>query len=587
MVIRNCSIGPKIRGVSSLSNNIIKTDVLVIGGGGAGSRAAIEADEQKVQTTIVCKNKYGVSGCTPNSASEWMAYGAALGIADPRDSCEAHFRDIVETGAYVCDQNLSRIIAYEAPDRFYELVEWGVDFLKQPNGKFLQVMSDGATYPRACGTGADTGRQIMNALKKQVEERGITVIENVMVIDLIQKGGVVGGAVGIDINTLEQTVFLAKSVILATGGHGGLYSFNVFPPGMTGDGYAMALRAGAKLVNIEFMQIGPCVVTPFKFDVGGVLWRLGPRLINGRGEEYLAKYLPAGLSVEEVYRLKSVTFPFTMRNPSGYIDVANFTEILEGRGTEKGCVLFDLSHVPSEIIEEKASIPFKFFLERGVDIRKEPLQIAPAIQHLNGGVLINEKAETTLIGLYAAGEVAGGPHGADRPGGNSLADCQVFGARAGKYAALRAKRVSRVTGPKDAKRIEEFIDSVSKSKGNYDVETLMGRVKQLMWRNVSIVRRGRDLNETLRQLSNLRKMATSQLSVDEEHAVGALELRNMVELGMAITKAALTRKETRGSHYRGDYPERNDRSWLRIIEIEWDGGDPSINTRSPKMIIHP
>ncbi|KYH41217.1 MAG: hypothetical protein AYL33_004740 [Candidatus Bathyarchaeota archaeon B63] len=516
-----------------------------------------------------------------------MAYGAALGIADPRDSCEAHFRDIVETGAYVCDQDLSRIIAYEAPDRFHELVEWGVDFLRRPDGSFLQVMSDGATYPRACGTGADTGRQIMKALKGQVMERGINVIENVMVVDLIERGGVVGGAVGIHMETLERIVFLAKSVILATGGHGGLYSYNVFPPGMTGDGYAMALRAGAKLVNLEFMQIGPCVVSPFKFDVGGVLWRLGPRLMNGRGEEYLAKYLPGGISIEDVYRLKSVTFPFTMRNPSGYIDIANFTEILEGRGTERGCVLFDLSHVPPERIEEKASIPFRFFSRRGVDIRREPLEIAPAIQHLNGGVLINERAETNLTGLYAAGEVAGGPHGADRPGGNSLADCQVFGARAGRQAALRAKRAVRAISPRDAGRIVGLIDSVSRMRGDYNVEPLMGRVKQLMWRNVSVVRNERGLNRTLKELSGLHGIVASRIFVDEEGLVGALELRNMVELGMAITKAALTRRETRGSHYREDYPERDDGRWLRMIEISWDGGGLSVNLRRPRMIIHP
>ena len=287
--------------------NVLKTDVLIIGGGGAGSRAAIEADSLGAETIILCKGRYGASGCTPNSASEWMAYGVALGLADPRDSCEAHFQDIVKMGGYVCDHNLAKIIAYEAPERFRELVEWGVEFLKEPDGRFRQVMSDGATYPRACGTGADTGKQIMDALKRQVEERSIHVVENTMAVDLVTYQGRVAGAVGVNLETLELTAFIAKSTVIATGGHGGLYKYNVFPSGMTGDGYAMALRAGAKLVNMEFMQIGPCVVTPFKFDVGGILWRLGPRLLNGCGEEYLKRYLPSGLSVEEVYRLKSVT----------------------------------------------------------------------------------------------------------------------------------------------------------------------------------------------------------------------------------------------------------------------------------------
>jgi succinate dehydrogenase/fumarate reductase flavoprotein subunit len=296
-------------------------------------------------------------------------------------------------GAYVCDHNLAKIIAYEAPERFNELVEWGVGFLRGRDGRFRQVMSDGATYPRACGTGADTGRQVMNAVKGQVKERGISVVEGTMMIDLIKQNGTVTGAVGINGESLDLTAFFANSTIIATGGHGGLYKYNVFPPGMTGDGYGMALRAGAKLVNMEFMQMGPCVVSPFKFDVGGILWRLGPRLINGNGEEYLKKYLPSDLTIDELYRLKSVTFPFTMRNPSGYIDIANFTEIAEGRSTESGGVAFDLSHVPPDVIETEASIPFKYFMSKGIDIRKEPLQIATSIQHMNGGILIDEKID--------------------------------------------------------------------------------------------------------------------------------------------------------------------------------------------------
>ncbi|MFB0523833.1 MAG: FAD-binding protein, partial [Candidatus Bathyarchaeia archaeon] len=544
-------------------------------------------DNLGAETIMVCKGQYGASGCTPNSASEWMAYGVALGITDPRDSCEAHFHDIVKTGAYVCDQNLARIIGYEAPDRFHELVEWGVKFLRQPDGRFRQFMSDGAAYARACGTGADTGKQIMNALRKVVKERGIRVIENMMAVDLIKTNGAVVGALGIDINTLETTVFLAKSTVIATGGHGQLFSHNVFPPRMTGDGYAMALRAGASLVNMEFMQIGPCVVTPFKFDVGGVLWRLGPRLLNGKGVEYLTKYLPKGLNVEEVYRLKSLTFPFTMRNASGYIDIANYTEIVEGMGTKNQCVYFDLSHIPRRAIEEQASIPLKFFHENGVDIREEPLEIAPALQHMNGGALINERAETGVLGLYAAGEVAGGQHGADRPGGNSLADCQVFGARAGRYAAERSKTVGMVANRLDVEKLEEDIRSLSKLRGRYDVETLRNEVKRMMWRNVLVVRQEKTLNETFEKLLRYQRIIGSQLNVDKEYLIEALELRNMVEAGLAIVKSALTRKETRGSHYRADYPQRNDKEWLKIIEVQYDSEGLSLRLRRPNMILHP
>ena len=564
-----------------------RTDVLVIGGGGAGSRAAIEAYDSGVDVTIICKGKYGFSGCTPNSASEWMAYGVALGIADPRDNCEMHFRDIVSVGGYVCDHNLAKIIAYESPDRFSELVDWGVEFLREPDGRFRQVMSDGATYPRACGTGADTGRQIMDALKRQVEERGITVFENVMAVDLIVDGGVVAGAVGIDTESLELTAFIASSIIMATGGHGCMYKYTVFPEGMTADGYAMALRAGAKLVNMEFMQIGPCVITPFKFDVGGILWRLGPRLINGLGEEFLERYLPEGLSISEVYNLKSVTFPFTMRNASGYIDIANFTEIVEGRTSRNGGVYFDLSHVPASKIESEASIPFKYFLEHGVDIRREPLEIAPSIQHMNGGILINEKGETSLPGLYAAGEAAGGQHGADRPGGNSLADCQVFGARAGRYAAERASK--RIVKPdlRKAEKIEDEIRGLLKTDGSHSVSEVLKDLSEMMWRNVSVIRDEDSLSKTYNSLHRYGRIVQSDLSVDEDELVSALELRNMVDAGLAIVLATLTRKETRGSHYRVDYPKRDDENWLRLIEIQMANGDLKVNVRRPVMIISP
>jgi len=567
--------------------NVRKTDVLVIGGGGAGSRAAIEAHDLGVDVTIVCKGVYGASGCTPNSASEWMAYSTALGLADPRDNCEEHFRDIVKVGSYVCDQNLARVIAYESPERFKELVEWGVNFLREPDGRFRQVMSDGATYPRACGTGADTGKQIMEVLKRQVMERGIPVIENTMAIDLIKEDERVIGALCINTKTLQLTAFLSKSTIIATGGHGSLYKYNVFPEGMTGDGYAMSLRAGAKLVNMEFMQIGPCVIAPFKFDVSGILWRLGPRLVNALGEEYLEKYLPSGVTIKEVYDLKSVTFPFTMRNVSGYIDIANYREIIERRAGENGGVYFYLSHVPEQKLVEEASIPFKYFLEHGVDIRKEPLEIAPSIQHMNGGILINERAETNVSGLYAAGEAAGGQHGADRPGGNSLADCQVFGARAGRYAARRA--IERMIQPsiESAEKVMKEVSKFLKQRGCVDVNGVTEDVKEIMWRNVSVIREGRSLKETYNTLLKFRKKICSDLFINEDNMIKALELRNMIDVCLIITLAALIRRETRGSHYRIDYPRRDDKQWLKLIELQVVNGEPKVNIREPIMLIKP
>ena len=297
--------------------------------------------------------------------------------------------------------------------------------------------------------------------------------------------------------------------------------------------------------------------------------------------------MPEGLSIEEVYKLKSVTFPFTMRNASGYVDIANYTEIVEGRSSENGGVYFDLSHVPNAQLEEEASIPFRYFLEHGVDIRRQPLEIAPSIQHMNGGILINEKAETSLPGLYAAGEAAGGQHGADRPGGNSLADCQVFGARAGRYATERAVKRTIRPSLKYVRKAEDEISKLMRLEGQMDVEDIAGSIRDIMWRNVSVVRNERSLCETYHSLLRYKEKASSDLLVDEDHLIEALELRNIIDVGLIITLAALTRKETRGSHYRTDYPERNDRDWLKMIEIQRGDVEPQVGIRSPFMLISP
>ncbi len=559
-----------------------KTDVLVIGCGGAGCRAAIEAKKLGVDVTLICRGELGISGCTPNSASEWMAYSVALGFGDVKDSPEEHFKDIVTTGAYVLDQELARIIAYEAVDRFYDLVGYGVPFLKDVNGKFLQLMSDGATYPRACGTGADTGKRIVEALASIVSDSDIEIYENVMAVDLIVEHGRAYGAVGINLTNLEPQVFVAKSTVLTTGGLGDIFMHSVYPSGMSGDGYAMALRAGARLINMEFMQIGPCITSNVKFDVGGPLWRLKPKLYNRDGEEFLKRYLPNNISIDDVYRWKSVTFPFTIRNPSGLVDVACFTEISEGRGTPDGYVYFDLTHVGDEIVE-KAPYAWKFLSEHGLDLREQPIKIAPAVQHLNGGVLINERAETDVKGLYAAGEVAGGQHGADRPGGNSLADCQVFGARAGRYAAELAKNSTLGYEWRNVSEgIVGNINRIAEFNGIYEPTIVKEELKRVLWYNATVVRTKASLLEAIESVGRFRDIIFNRLRVNSKNLVIALELRNIVDVSAAMLKAMLSREESRGGHYRADYPFRDDVNWVKFVVIRSFNDDLVIDFIKPK-----
>ncbi|MEM3071993.1 MAG: FAD-binding protein [Candidatus Bathyarchaeia archaeon] len=535
---------------------------MVIGGGGAAARAALAARERGSEVAVLVKGRLGGSGCTPYAASEWLAFGAALGHADPRDSPEQHYKDILEKGAYVCDPRLARILAYESPERLLDLESRGVRFDKTPDGRFVQRMSDGATYPRACAKGAETGREIMRVLSNQVKELGCDVYENTMAVDLISVRDAVYGVIALDMELREYEVFWAKAVVMATGGAGSLFKHNVFPEGMTGDGYAMAYNAGAELVNMEFIQIGPAILRPTKFDVGGVLWRLGPRLYNRLGEEYLRKYLPVGVTVEEVYALKSVSFPFSTRNNSMYIDIANFTEIVEGRGSESGCIYFDLTHVDPARVEEEAGVPFNWLRSFGVDLTKSPVEIAPAVQHFNGGVHVGEWGETNLRGLFAAGECQGGQHGADRPGGDALANCQVFGFRAGHMASKMAEKTSLRKA--SHRRVKNLIEKLPKPIDSQVASKVIKEIQESMWRNVTVVRTENGLQEALRTLSRLEAEAAEGQRGDGD-VVKSLEIRNMIAVGKLVSTAAMTRKESRGTHYRRDYPQKGGDEWLRFV----------------------
>lgn len=518
------------------------------------------------------KGTVGKSGTTLSAASDWMAFGAAFGHADPHDSPEEHWVDILVKGCLVCKPKLSKRIAYEAPQRLMDLERWGVDFDKTPDGKFKQILSDGARYPRACGKGTETGPVIIRVLLKKAKELGVKFIEDTPVVDLVtDENQQVIGCWAIENRTGKLVVFNAKSTILATGGAGHLYAINVFPHGMTGDGYALAFRAGAKLVNMEFIQIGPSIVYPLNFALSGVFWRLNPKITNIDGEEFIPKYIPPGIDIDRAIHLKGVSYPFTVRNESKWVDLAVYTEIIEGRGTEHKGVYMDISHNDPKVIEEKARIPFNHLLKYGIDIRKDKVQFAPAIQHFNGGVMINERAETSLDGLFACGEVAGGQHGADRPGGNSLADCQVFGKIAGENAARRAEELGEIPRVDLKKVEEEYKNLLQKGKGIGTLDENINELRWLMWKDVGVKRTKEGLEKTMSFIKTLRgNFPQPQLSMIKTY----LEYRNMVDLAPIIIKGALERRESRGTHYRADYPKRDDENWLKQIIIFKDKRTP-------------
>jgi len=542
-----------------------RTGVLVVGAGGAGLRAAIEAKANRADVLVVNKGISGKTGCTKSAASDWMAFGAAFGHADPADSPREHWIDIMVKGGLVCEPPLCKNIAFNAPDRLMDLENWGADFDKTNDGRFVQILSDGARYPRACGRGADTGPVIIRVLMDRAKQLNVKFVDNISAVDLIlNESGEVVGCWGVDMGTGELVVLEAGAVVLAAGGAGGLYALNVFPEGMSGDGYAMAYRAGAEMVNMEFIQIGPSIVHPIHFALSGVFWRLNPRITNRHGEEFIPKYIPEGVDIEKAIYIKGVSYPFTIRNESKWVDVAVYTEIAEGRGTEHNGVYMDISHNDPEVIETEASVPFNHLTKYGIDLRKDKVEFAPAIQHFNGGVHINVKAESTIPGLYAAGENAGGQHGADRPGGNALADCQVHGKIAGENAAgFSRSRVGSVLNSERLGQVEKaYSEMMAEREGAVAVRQALADLRWMMWKNASVVRTENGLKSIISYISSAPMPA---VTTDDFQTF--LNYRNMLVVGRMVAESALMRSESRGTHYRADCAAVNDPEWLKQILI--------------------
>ena len=538
----------------------VKTDVLVVGGGAAACRAAIEAEEQGVQVLMVVKQTLG-SGATQRCK------GTGISAAfEPHDHPEEFLRNIMDTGLGMCDENLARILAYEAQKRVLELEEWGMEFLKR--GKhFSRVQGCFQTHPWACLS----MQSLIPVLKDEIKRRDVELMERIMVTNLITHHGTCVGAVGID-NEGEFIVFQAKSTIIATGGAGQLYLLNWHTGELTGDGYVMAYEAGAELMNMEFMQLGcSTVFPPLPYPPPDQrIWTLHPDIYNAEGERFLQKYLPEGVSLENCFDIRATHFPFSARDDSKYIDIAIHKEIIEERGTQHRGVYLDITKRPKREIEAFNKEWGTNIKGYGSEIQTKPVEFAPFVHAFNGGIKINERAETTLSGLYAAGEVAAGPHGADRLGGNMQAACMVFGARTGAYAANRAKKMG--VPAMNWSQVEEehqYISRLTENEPTIKIDDLMQEIQETMWTNALVVRNEEGLNEAIKTLEMCREQTACGLSAKKgEGLIQAVTLKNLIQVGIMICKVALMRKETRGSHYREDYPYKDDRRWSSMITIK-------------------
>ena len=600
-------------------------DVLVIGGGSAALRAAIAAKEAGagLRVALATKGRLGKSGVTANACSDRMAFHAALDHTKPLgpDAWKYHADDIYRIGGMVSDRSLAEVLARGGKEAFDYLDALGVPFVKK-EGLADQFVTDGSEFARACYTGPKTAAHIEEALLRKFRTLAIDVFEFTALHKLLVQEGKITGALAL--NTREKDsdkallAFAVPAVILATGGAGLIYGHHVFPAGMTGDGYAVAYEAGAALVNMEFIQIG-IASTKTKFNCSGSMMRAVPRLINDAGDEILGNYFaretPAAEQFNTLFK-KGASWPVSYEHKTHIIDIALYKERQAGHKVylDYGCnpegFSFDLlapdsltrymTEIRNDAGEEKRRQSplfrlmeinpesIQWFRERGIDLAKGDLiEVAECAQHFQGGVKINALARTTVAGLWAAGETAGGQHGANRPGGNALLDCQVFGKIAGVEAARAApsaKAGDTAFIKKEAQRFGNHLSGLA--SGDISASALRRSLRQIIEQRASIIRTGEGL---LRGLAQVRELSALRTFVDSRGFSFMLETRGMLLVAEMVLAAAALRDESRGPHLRFERYEdnvpiaRDDRRWCNYIMVGRDAaGNMRLEVRDPQ-----
>lgn len=542
-----------------MESEFYKCDVLIIGSGGAGCRAAIEVSKHNLNPIIISKGLSFKSGCTGMAEG---GYNAAFAYVDCDDNVDIHYEDTLKGGGFINDPKLAKILVEESPERLVDLENFGAMFDRQKSGELDQRPFGGQTYRRTCFQGDRTGHEMITALKEEVIRRKIKTMDEIMITALImdEDRKKVQGAVGLSLKDSKILVFQAKSTILATGGAGQIYPVTSNTVQKGGDGFALAWNAGADLIDMEQVQFHPTGMV-YPESRKGVLVT---EAVRGEGGILLDKDNNRFMGSYDS-RMELATRDVVAR--------AIYNEIREGRGTENGGVFLDVTHLDSELIEEKLETMLLQFLDVGVDIRKEPMEVAPTAHHFMGGVKIDENGHSSVENLFAAGEVTGGVHGANRLGGNALADTQVFGERAGKAASENALNsengFNQEFVDKEKKRIESKI-----KEGKISPQKLKKELQETMWDNVAIIRSENSLRMALRVISHI-EMQMDDMDVSDESKFNrnlqdALEIENMIETAKMVITAAVLRQESRGAHYREDFPETRE-DWQKSIVLNRNG----------------
>ncbi|OGD44842.1 hypothetical protein A3K79_03445 [Candidatus Bathyarchaeota archaeon RBG_13_46_16b] len=557
------------------SESVFSTDVLIIGSEGAGARAAIEAARHDVDVICVTKGFVAKSGATLTAGTDIdvdsRSISEVIGMeGDVRDSKETFLEDVIIEGDYVNDQVIVERHVEDAPIRIKELIDWGMKV-------WGPTLAPGHRYPRGIYS---TGVEVAKALVSQLRKCGdrIKLMENIMITDLLTSGRNIAGAVGINLCSGEFILFKTKAVILATGGGQRIYPYSTAPEELTGDGQAIAYRAGAELMDMQFVQF---LTSTFRFppittmSVNPLLVT-GVWLLNNRGDRFMRFWDPS--------RLESST--------RDVVASAIMNEIVEGRGWEDergGWVYMSLKHMPDNIIDDFANKSFQFPKEFWDNLKQNAIPCFSASHFFCGGIAINEDCETSIKGLYAAGEVAAGLNGANRLSGNAITQTQVQGAIAGRVAAEHALNAKQEEIDSDQlNNIKEEIFSPLERKEGSNAIQLKRRIQKLAWENIGVVRQGQWLEKALKDVDDLKKECSeiavrTQTRVYNREWLDALQIRNMIQVFEMIARGALMRTESRGVHYRKDYPNTDNDQWLKNIVFKQVKSDMQLSTRPVKI----
>ena len=551
-------------------------DVLIIGGGSAGLRAAIEAHDAGAHALIISKSKRA----DPHTVLARGGINAALGTMDPEDNWMIHAADTLREGEFLADYERVEVLCKNAPDAVNELVDWGARFHKEKDGRLTQRFFGAHTYRRTVFYEDWTGQEIIRVLLDQVAQRKIEIVDDVYITRLLVSGGVsekrelteVEGAFGINIKTKEIVTFECKSLILAAGGYTRVYSVSssrIFEN--YGEGMALAYEAGVDLVDMEMVQFHPTgMVWPEK--ALGILATEAIRgeggiLLNSKGERYMKNYYPERMEL----------------GPRDIVARATYNEIIAGRGTPHDGVWLDVTHLSKEKIMDRLPTMYEQFKNiDGIDISKEKMEVGPTAHYSMGGVVVDINCKTNIRGLFAVGEVISQIHGANRLGGNSLLDTVVFGKIAGGEAAKLAKEVGErqktgqsLLGP-NVNNQKEFDDGIFIVK---EPITFRNKIQELMKQNAGIIREQTKLQNGLKRILELKKEFYSkdnilkEFKIDEENVVLTWEVKSSLLVCEAIIRSALMRQESRGAHYRSDFPNLDDEKWKVNIYCRKEGNE--------------